>query len=228
MDFYNEFLEQLRNGKDASAIASEITKALNDSIKAKADEDEAAKKAKQVKLDEEIERRLESVKNAEKDMNDYLDVMIDYVNDYLDAYAEAHEKNNAETMTKDELRSLLDGWAMMHIWIDKIANMNLNSVLNETSDLWKVDDDVNIKSQPSANITATTNLDQDSLDKIFGDVKKPCKKAEVSCDCDCDKSVKKPIKATEAIKGIKAIKNIKADMSADDIINEFLKAIDRF
>lgn len=227
MDFYNEFLERLRKGEDANAIANEITKALNDSIKAKAEEDEVAKKAK---LDAEVKARCARVLDAEDDMNDYLDVMIEYVNDYLAAYADAHERKNVESMDKDELRSLLDSWAELHGWINKVSKMDVNDVLDELGSLWadlSIAEKVGVKSQPSADIYAKTNVSTDDLDKIYGktNVKadlNDVEKASIKrCDCDkkCDKSVKKPIKATTV--------HIKDDMSADDIINEFLKALDK-
>lgn len=211
MDFYNEFLERLRNGDDANAIANEITKALNDSIKAKAEEDEKAKKNK---LDEEIAARKRKVEIAEQDMEAYLDVMYDYVNDYLDAYADAHEKNEAETMSKEELKSLLDTWAQTHVWINKVSNMDLNDMLNELGSLWT---DIGLSKKLNnwgTKVDTTVKIDNDDLDKVYNK----------SCDCVCDKkakqseskSVKKPIKATTV--------HIKDDMSADEIINEFLKA----
>lgn len=224
MDFYNEFLERLRKGEDANAIANEITKALNDSIKAKAEEDEVAKKAK---LDAEVKARCAKVKAAEDDMNDYLDVMIEYVNDYLSAYTDAHERKNVESMDKDELRSLLDCWAEFHGWINKVSKMDMNDVLDELGSLWadlSIANKGSIKSQPSADIYAKTEVSTDDLDKIYGktnvkadlnDVEKMSIKA-----CDCNKECKKPIKATTV--------HIKNDMSADDIINEFLKALDKF
>ena len=218
MDFYNEFLERLRNGDDANAIANEITKALNDSIKAKADED---KKAEKAKLDAEIKARRAKVLDAEDDMNDYLDVMIEYVNDYLSAYADAHERKNVESMNKDELRSLLDSWAELHGWINKVSKMDMNDVLDELSSLWT---DIGIANKVKNNnwntkVDAKTSVDTDDLKAIY-DVRdnEPCKKDGVTCDCD--KSVKKPIKTTMV--------HIKDDMSADDIINEFLKALDKF
>lgn len=218
MDFYNEFLNRLRNGDDANAIANEITKALNDSIKAKAEEDEVAKKAK---LDAEVKARCAKVKAAENDMNDYLDVMIEYVNDYLDAYADAHERSKRESMDKDELRSLLDSWAELHGWINKVSKMDMSDVLDELGSLWA---DLSIAERVKNNnwntkVDAKTSVDTDDLKAIY-DVKdnEPCKKDGVTCDCN--KSVKKPIKATTV--------HIKDDMSADDIINEFLKALDKF
>ena len=231
MDFYNEFLERLRNGDDANAIANEITKALNDSIKAKADEDKTAEKAK---LDAEIKARRAKVLDAEDDMNDYLDVMIEYVNDYLSAYADAHERKNIESMNKDELRSLLDSWAELHGWINKVSKMDMNDVLDELSSLWtdigianKVKNNnwntkVGVKSQPSADIYAKTEVSTDDLDKIYGNVKADLNDVEKASikGCDCDKECKKPIKTTTV--------HIKDDMSADDIINEFLKALDGF
>lgn len=225
MDFYNEFLNRLRNGDDANVIANEITKALNDSIKAKADED---KKAEKAKLDAEIKARRAKVLDAEDDMNDYLDVMIEYVNDYLSAYADAHERKNVESMDKDELRSLLDSWAELHGWINKVSKMDVNDVLDELGSLWadlSIAEKVGVKSQPSANIYAKTNVSTDDLDKIYGktNVKadlNDVEKASIKrCDCDCDKECKKPIKTTTV--------HIKDDMSADDIINEFLKALDK-
>lgn len=215
MDFYNEFLNRLRNGDDANAIANEITKALNDSIKAKADED---KKAEKAKLDAEIKARRAKVLDAEDDMNDYLDVMIEYVNDYLSAYADAHERKNVESMNKDELRSLLDSWAELHGWINKVSKMDMSDVLDEIGSLWadlgianKVKDNWNTK------VDAKTKVDTDDLKKIYNvdlnDVEKTIAKG-----CDCDKECKKPVKATTV--------HIKDDMSADDIINEFLKALD--
>lgn len=218
MDFYNEFLERLRNGDDANAIANEITKALNDSIKAKADED---KKAEKAKLDAEIKARRAKVLDAEDDMNDYLDVMIEYVNDYLSAYADAHERKKCESMNKDELRSLLDSWAELHGWINKVSKMDMNDVLDELSSLWT---DIGIANKVKNNnwntkVDAKTSVDTDDLKAIY-DVKdnEPCNKDGVLCDCN--KSVKKPIKTTTV--------HIKDDMSADDIINEFLKALDKF
>lgn len=217
MDFYNEFLNRLRNGDDANAIANEITKALNDSIKAKAEEDEVAKKAK---LDAEVKARYAKVKVAEDDMNDYLDVMIEYVNDYLSAYADAHERKNVESMDKDELRSLLDSWAELHGWINKVSKMDMNDVLDELGSLWT---DLGIAKKVKNNnwntkVEAKTKVDTDDLDKIYNvdlnDVEKTIAKG-----CDCDKECKKPIKATTV--------HIKDDMSADDIINEFLKALDK-
>lgn len=227
MDFYNEFLNRLRNDDDANAIANEITKALNDSIKAKAEEDEVAKKAK---LDAEVKARCAKVKAAEDDMNDYLDVMIEYVNDYLSAYADAHERKNVESMDKDELRSLLDSWAELHGWINKVSKMDMSDVLDELGSLWadlSIAGKVGVKSQPSADIYAKTDVSTDDLDKIYGktnvkadlnDVEKASIK-RCNCDKECDKSMKKPIKATMV--------HIKDDMSADDIINEFLKALDK-
>lgn len=217
MDFYNEFLNRLRNGDDANTIANEITKALNDSIKAKAEEDEVAKKAK---LDAEVKARRAKVLDAEDDMNDYLDVMIEYVNDYLSAYADAHERKNVESMNKDELRSLLDSWAELHGWINKVSKMDMSDVLDEIGSLWadlgianKVKDNWNTK------VDAKTSVDTDDLKGIYNvdlnDVEKTIAKG-----CDCDKECKKPIKATTV--------HIKDDMSADDIINEFLKALDKF
>lgn len=238
MDFYNEFLERLRNGDDANVIANEITKALNDSIKAKADED---KKAEKAKLDAEIKVRRAKVLDAEDDMNDYLDVMIEYVNDYLSAYADAHERKNVESMNKDELRSLLDSWAELHGWINKVSKMDMNDVLDELGSLWTdlgIAKKVGVKSQPSADIYAKTEVSTDDLDKIYGktNVKANVKsyptdgiyaKADLNDvektivkGCDCDKECKKPIKTTTV--------HIKDDMSADDIINEFLKALDKF
>ena len=218
MDFYNEFLERLRKGEDANVIANEITKALNDSIKTKAEEDEVAKKAK---LDAEVKARCAKVKAAEDDMNDYLDVMIEYVNDYLSAYADAHERKNVESMDKDELRSLLDAWAELHGWINKVSKMDANDFLDELSSLWT---DLSIAEKVKNNnwnmkVDAKTSVDTDDLKAIY-DVRdnEPCKKDGVTCDCN--KSVKKPIKATTV--------HIKDDMSADDIINEFLKALDKF
>lgn len=217
MDFYNEFLNRLRNGDDANAIANEITKALNDSIKAKAEEDEVAKKAK---LDAEVKARCAKVKAAENDMNDYLDVMIEYVNDYLDAYADAHERSKRESMDKDELRSLLDSWAELHGWINKVSKMDMSDVLDELGSLWA---DLSIAERVKNNnwntkVDAKTSVDTDDLKAIY-DVRdnEPCKKDGVTYDCN--KSVKKPIKATTV--------HIKDDMSADDIINEFLKALDK-
>lgn len=216
MDFYNEFLERLRNGDDANVIANEITKALNDSIKAKADED---KKAEKAKLDAEIKARRAKVLDAEDDMNDYLDVMIEYVNDYLSAYADAHERKNVESMNKDELRSLLDSWAELHGWINKISKMDMDDVLDELGSLWT---DLGIAKKVKNNnwntkVEAKTKVDTDDLDKIYNvdlnDVEKTIVKG-----CDCDKECKKPIKTTTV--------HIKDDMSADDIINEFLKALD--
>lgn len=218
MDFYNEFLERLRNGDDANAIANEITKALNDSIKAKADED---KKAEKAKLDAEIKARRAKVLDAEDDMNDYLDVMIEYVNDYLSAYADAHERKNVESMNKDELRSLLDSWAELHGWINKVSKMDMNDVLDEIGSLWA---DLGIANKVKNNnwntkVDAKTKVDTDDLKKIYNvdlnDVEKTIAKG-----CDCDKECKKPIKTTTV--------HIKDDMSADDIINEFLKALDGF
>lgn len=217
MDFYNEFLNRLRNGDDANAIANEITKALNDSIKAKADEDEVAKKAK---LDAEVKARRAKVLDAEDDMNDYLDVMIEYVNDYLSAYADAHERKNVESMNKDELRSLLDSWAELHGWINKVSKMDMNDVLDEIGSLWA---DLGIANKVKNNnwntkVDAKTKVDTDDLKKIYNvdlnDVEKTIAKG-----CDCDKECKKPIKTTTV--------HIKDDMSADDIINEFLKALDK-
>lgn len=217
MDFYNEFLNRLRNGDDANAIANEITKALNDSIKAKADED---KKAEKAKLDAEIKARRAKVLDAEDDMNDYLDVMIEYVNDYLSAYADAHERKNVESMNKDELRSLLDSWAELHGWINKVSKMDMNDVLDEIGSLWA---DLGIANKVKNNnwntkVDAKTKVDTDDLKKIYNvdlnDVEKTIAKG-----CDCDKECKKPIKATTV--------HIKDDMSADDIINEFLKALDK-
>lgn len=217
MDFYNEFLERLRNGDDANAIANEITKALNDSIKAKADED---KKAEKAKLDAEIKARRAKVLDAEDDMNDYLDVMIEYVNDYLSAYADAHERKNVESMNKDELRSLLDSWAELHGWINKVSKMDMNDVLDEIGSLWA---DLGIANKVKNNnwntkVDAKTKVDTDDLKKIYNvdlnDVEKTIAKG-----CDCDKECKKPIKTTTV--------HIKDDMSADDIINEFLKALDK-
>lgn len=218
MDFYNEFLERLRNGDDANVIANEITKALNDSIKAKADED---KKAEKAKLDAEIKARRAKVLDAEDDMNDYLDVMIKYVNDYLSAYADAHERKNVESMNKDELRSLLDSWAELHGWINKVSKMDMNDVLDEIGSLWA---DLGIAERVKNNnwntkVDAKTKVDTDDLKKIYNvdlnDVEKTIAKG-----CDCDKECKKPIKTTTV--------HIKDDMSADDIINEFLKALDKF
>lgn len=218
MDFYNEFLNRLRNGDDANVIANEITKALNDSIKAKAEEDEVAKK---VKLDAEVKARCAKVKAAEDDMNDYLDVMIEYVNDYLSAYADAHERKNVESMDKDELRSLLDSWAELHGWINKVSKMDMSDVLDELGSLWT---DLSIAEKVKNNnwnttVEAKTKVDTDDLKKIYNvdlnDVKKTIIKG-----CDCDKECKKPIKTTTV--------HIKDDMSADDIINEFLKALDKF
>lgn len=218
MDFYNEFLNRLRNGDDANVIANEITKALNDSIKAKAEEDEVAKKAK---LDAEVKARCAKVKAAEDDMNDYLDVMIEYVNDYLSAYADAHERKNVESMDKDELRSLLDSWAELHGWINKVSKMDMNDVLDELGSLWT---DLSIAEKVKNNnwntkVDAKTSVDTDDLKKIYNvdlnDVEKTIIKG-----CDCDKECKKPIKTTTV--------HIKDDMSADDIINEFLKALDKF
>ncbi len=224
MDFYNEFLERLRNGDDANAIANEITKALNDSIKAKADED---KKAEKAKLDAEIKARRAKVLDAEDDMNDYLDVMIEYVNDYLSAYADAHERKNVESMNKDELRGLLDSWAELHGWINKISKMDMDDVLDEIGSLWTdlgIAKKVGVKSQPSADIYAKTEVNTDDLDKIYGktNVKADLNDVEKTIikGCDCDKECKKPIKATTV--------HIKDDMSADDIINEFLKTLDKF
>lgn len=217
MDFYNEFLNRLRNGDDANAIANEITKALNDSIKAKAEEDEVAKKAK---LDAEVKARRAKVLDAEDDMNDYLDVMIEYVNDYLSAYADAHERKNVESMNKDELRSLLDSWAELHGWINKVSKMDMNDVLDEIGSLWA---DLGIANKVKNNnwntkVDAKTKVDTDDLKKIYNvdlnDVEKTIAKG-----CDCDKECKKPVKATTV--------HIKDDMSADDIINEFLKALDK-
>lgn len=217
MDFYNEFLNRLRNGDDANAIANEITKALNDSIKAKADED---KKVEKAKLDAEIKARRAKVLDAEDDMNDYLDVMIEYVNDYLSAYADAHERKNVESMNKDELRSLLDSWAELHGWINKISKMDMDDVLDEIGSLWA---DLGIANKVKNNnwntkVEAKTKVDTDDLDKIYNvdlnDVEKTIVKG-----CDCDKECKKPIKTTTV--------HIKDDMSADDIINEFLKALDK-
>lgn len=217
MDFYNEFLNRLRNGDDANAIANEITKALNDSIKAKAEEDEVAKKAK---LDAEVKARRAKVLDAEDDMNDYLDVMIEYVNDYLSAYADAHERKNVESMNKDELRSLLDSWAELHGWINKVSKMDMNDVLDELGSLWA---DLGIANKNKDNnwntkVDAKTSVDTDDLKKIYNvdlnDVEKTIAKG-----CDCDKECKKPIKTTTV--------HIKDDMSADDIINEFLKALDK-
>lgn len=222
MDFYNEFLNRLRNGDDANAIANEITKALNDSIKAKAEEDEVAKKAK---FDAEVKARCAKVKAAEDDMNDYLDVMIEYVNDYLSAYADAHERKNVESMDKDELRSLLDSWAELHGWINKVSKMDMSDVLDELGSLWadlSIAEKVGVKSQPSADINAKTDVSIDDLDKIYGktnvkadlnDVEKTIAKGDNVKVCNCDK-------ATTV--------HIKDDMSADDIINEFLKALDKF
>ena len=215
MDFYNEFLNRLRNGDDANAIANEITKALNDSIKAKADED---KKAEKAKLDAEIKARRAKVLDAEDDMNDYLDVMIEYVNDYLSAYADAHERSKCESMNKDELRSLLDSWAELHGWINKVSKMDMNDVLDEIGSLWA---DLGIAQKNKDNwntkVDAKTKVDTDDLKKIYNvdlnDVEKTIAKG-----CDCDKECKKPVKATTV--------HIKDDMSADDIINEFLKALD--
>ena len=218
MDFYNEFLNRLRNGDDANAIANEITKALNDSIKAKADED---KKVEKAKLDAEIKARRAKVLDAEDDMNDYLDVMIEYVNDYLSAYADAHERKNVESMNKDELRSLLDSWAELHGWINKISKMDMDDVLDEIGSLWA---DLGIAKKVKNNnwntkVETKTKVDTDDLDKIYNvdlnDVEKTIVKG-----CDCDKECKKPIKTTTV--------HIKDDMSADDIINEFLKALDKF
>lgn len=218
MDFYNEFLNRLRNGDDANAIANEITKALNDSIKAKADED---KKTEKAKLDAEIKARRAKVLDAEDDMNDYLDVMIEYVNDYLSAYADAHERKNVESMNKDELRSLLDSWAELHGWINKVSEMDMSDVLDEIGSLWA---DLGIAKKVKNNnwntkVDAKTKVDTDDLDKIYNvdlnDVEKTIVKG-----CDCDKECKKPIKTTTV--------HIKDDMSADDIINEFLKALDKF
>lgn len=217
MDFYNEFLNRLRNGDDANAIANEITKALNDSIKAKAEEDEVAKKAK---LDAEVKARRAKVLDAEDDMNDYLDVMIEYVNDYLSAYADAHERKNVESMNKDELRSLLDSWAELHGWINKVSKMDMSDVLDEIGSLWT---DLGIAQKNKDNwntkVDAKTKVDTDDLKKIYNvdlnDVEKTIAKG-----CDCDKECKKPIKTTTV--------HIKDDMSADDIINEFLKALDKF
>lgn len=224
MDFYNEFLERLRNGDDANAIANEITKALNDSIKAKADED---KKAEKAKLDAEIKARRAKVLDAEDDMNDYLDVMIEYVNDYLSAYADAHERKNVESMNKDELRSLLDSWAELHGWINKISKMDMDDVLDELGSLWTdlgIAKKVGVKSQPSADIYAKTEVNTDDLDKIYGktNVKADLNDVEKTIvkGCDCDKECKKLIKTTTV--------HIKDDMSADDVINEFLKALDKF
>lgn len=223
MDFYNEFLNRLRNGDDANAIANEITKALNDSIKAKAEEDEVAKKAK---LDAEVKARCAKVKAAENDMNDYLDVMIEYVNDYLDAYADAHERSKRESMDKDELRSLLDSWAELHGWINKVSKMDMSDVLDELGSLWadlSIAEKVGVKSQPSADIYAKTEVSTDDLDKIYGktNVKADLNDVEktIAKGCDCDKECKKPVKVTTV--------HIKNDMSADDIINEFLKALDK-
>lgn len=216
MDFYNEFLNRLRNGDDVNTIANEITKALNDSIKAKAEEDEVAKKAK---LDAEVKARRAKVLDAEDDMNDYLDVMIEYVNDYLSAYADAHERKNVESMNKDELRSLLDSWAELHGWINKVSKMDMNDVLDEIGSLWA---DLGIANKVKNNnwntkVDAKTKVDTDDLKKIYNvdlnDVEKTIAKG-----CDCDKECKKPVKATTV--------HIKDDMSADDIINEFLKALD--
>ena len=218
MDFYNEFLERLRNGDDANVIANEITKALNDSIKAKADED---KKAEKAKLDAEIKARRAKVLDAEDDMNDYLDVMIEYVNDYLSAYADAHERKNVESMNKDELRGLLDSWAELHGWINKISKMEMDDVLDEIGSLWT---DLGIAKKVKNNnwntkVESKTKVDTDDLDKIYNvdlnDVEKTIVKG-----CDCDKECEKPIKTTTV--------HIKDDMSADDIINEFLKALDKF
>ena len=218
MDFYNEFLNRLRNGDDANAIANEITKALNDSIKAKADED---KKTEKAKLDAEIKARRAKVLDAEDDMNDYLDVMIEYVNDYLSAYADAHERKNVESMNKDELRSLLDSWAELHSWVNKISKMDMDDVLDEIGSLWT---DLGIAKKVKNNnwntkVETKTKVDTDDLDKIYNvdlnDVEKTIVKG-----CDCDKECKKPIKTTTV--------HIKDDMSADDIINEFLKALDKF
>lgn len=218
MDFYNEFLNRLRNGDDANTIANEITKALNNSIKAKAEEDEVAKKAK---LDAEIKARRAKVLDAEDDMNDYLDVMIEYVNDYLSAYADAHERKNVESMNKDELRNLLDSWAELHGWINKVSKMDMNDVLDEIGSLWA---DLGIANKVKNNnwntkVDAKTKVDTDDLKKIYNvdlnDVEKTIAKG-----CDCDKECKKPIKTTTV--------HIKDDMSADDIINEFLKALDKF
>lgn len=214
MDFYNEFLERLRNGDDANAIANEITKALNDSIKAKAEEDEKAKKNK---LDEEIAARKKKVKIAQQDMEAYLDVMYDYVNDYLDAYADAHEKDEAETMSKDELKSLLDTWAQTHVWINKVSNMDLNDMLNELGSLW-TDIDLGKKLDNwGTKVDTMVKIDNDDLDKVCGKTNVKVDLNDVEKVCNCGKSVKKPIKATTV--------HIKDDMSADEIINEFLKAL---
>ena len=185
MDFYNEFLNRLRNGDDANAIANEITKALNDSIKAKAEEDEVAKKAK---LDAEVKARRAKVLDAEDDMNDYLDVMIEYVNDYLSAYADAHERKNVESMDKDELRSLLDSWAELHGWINKVSKMDMSDVLDEIGSLWA---DLGIANKVKNNnwntkVNAKTSVDTDDLKGIYNvdlnDVEKTIAKG-----CDCDK-----------------------------------------
>ena len=184
MDFYNEFLNRLRNGDDANTIANEITKALNDSIKAKAEEDEVAKKAK---LDAEVKARRAKVLDAEDDMNDYLDVMIEYVNDYLSAYADAHERKNVESMNKDELRNLLDSWAELHGWINKVSKMDMSDVLDEIGSLWA---DLGIvqknKDNWNTKVDAKTKVDTDDLKKIYNvdlnDVEKTIAKG-----CDCDK-----------------------------------------
>lgn len=247
MDFYNEFLERLRNGEDANAIANEITKALNDSIKAKADEDEKAEKAK---LDEEIAARKRKVEIAEQDMEAYLDVMYDYVNDYLDAYADAHEQKVAETMSKEELKSLLDTWAQTHVWINKVSKMDLSDMLDELSSLWT---DIGLGKglkDWNTKVTGKTKVNTDDLNKVYkvdlNDVEKSsvkshptdgiyAKECAKGCDCDknCDKSVKKPIRAMEVniakenVNSHPTDENYARVMSADEIINEFLKALDK-
>ena len=99
----NEILEMLKSGKSVDEIASEYSKALNEAIKAKEEED------KKAKIDS---KKLEDA-NLILDMID--EFIVNYYPKYKDAFTEVKGEEFIEAVDSiielaDELTGLLDGF----------------------------------------------------------------------------------------------------------------------
>ena len=99
----NEILEMLKSGKSVDEIASEYSKALNEAIKAKEEED------KKAKIDS---KKLEDA-NLILDMID--EFIVNYYPKYKDAFTEVKGEEFIEAVDSmielaDELKGLFDGF----------------------------------------------------------------------------------------------------------------------
>ena len=100
---FNEILEMLKSGKSVDEIASEYSKALNEAIKAKEEED------KKAKIDS---KKLEDA-NLILDMID--EFVVNYYPKYKDAFTEVKGEEFIEAVDSiielaDELTGLFDGF----------------------------------------------------------------------------------------------------------------------